>query len=224
MQKMPFGVPITTHLYKTPFYPKTLEFRQCTNADTVSILQASEDTQEAKLHAIMRFVQNCLVSKVEVEQLPIFIVEMLLLRIFAESNNAVRDLEGACVACKSPLKFSIDLDQVQLKGEAVDTCTIPLWADIGVLMKYPSIQDVLDNPKDANLMTMCIEAMYNESDVFPAKDYDIAEFLGTMTPKQTGTILEFINKIPCIHLHKQVECPSCKHNNEYHFNKSTDFF
>jgi hypothetical protein len=102
--------------------------------------------------------------------------------------------------------FEIDLDEVELKVEDDISNIINVTETIGIKMKYPSVT-ILDSVPDTEnasdvveyLIKSCIDQIFDEENVYPAKDHtdeELNEFLDSLDIETFNKIRDFFDNLP----------------------------
>ena len=170
------------------------------------LAQQSEDPNQIAL-AIKQIITNCVVSEqVDVDRLPNFVVEYLLLQlrmssVGADVKVAYRDNED-----DQRYDFEIDLNEVTLTNDPNHTDAIELSENVGLLMKYPTIDGVSSIDVNSNEETMiletvrtCIDKVFTDDEVFEFSDYTPEEqeaFLDQLDRNQVENIVKFFDTMP----------------------------
>jgi len=191
------------------------------------IAQQSEDPI-VMVDTIKNIINSCIQADIDVNTLATFDIEYIFAQIRAMSVGEVVDLIFYCDDCTSEdAKVQLQFDLTKLKVEKPDghTNNIELFDDIGVIMKYPSIETItkLQNLDDANVENIfdividCIDYIYDSDQMFYAKDYtkeELEQFLENMTSEQFGKIQSFFETMPKIRQKVDYTCPVCnkQHN------------
>lgn len=191
-----------------PSLKRNAKFRPFVVKEEKILLIAQQSGQEKDIiQAIKQVLNNCAQEKdFDVSKLATFDLEYLFLKLRARSvNNEIqvtyRDNED-----DKPYEFTIDLDKVEMLQEKEVSNNIKVTEDIGIIMRYPSVDILDDVPEDANatelveyMVRSCIESIYDEENVYPAKDYteeDLTEFIESLDIESFNKIREFFDSLP----------------------------
>ena len=104
------------------------------------ILALENDDQEQILDAITKTIQNCLHTKIKVEDMALFDIEYLFLQIRARSISEEIEMKVTCAddgETTVDVKFMVD--DVKVNFPKGHTNTIKLNDELTVEMKYPDI-------------------------------------------------------------------------------------
>lgn len=174
------------------------------------------------------------------DTLALFDIEYLFCQLRAKSVGEVVDIVVACDVCpdedtKARVKISFDLSKLQVNFPAEHTKKIPLFGDVGVVMRYPSLSMIKDlegmDQADAEtvfkVITTSIELIYDGDELHYAKDQtheEIQEFLENLNQEQFKKIQQFFETMPKLSKEVQYDCPVCKHHHEKVIEGLNSFF
>jgi hypothetical protein len=151
-------------------------------------------------------------------------------QIRAKSVGEMVDLLFACDVDhgeqneKARAKVSIDLTTLVVEKGTNHTNKINLFGDVGVVMKYPTIEimkklegiNLTDFDKVFDIMALSIDYIYQGEELFYAKEQKYEELLGfvnNLTSEQFLKMQEFFVSMPKIRKEIEYDCPVCgKHH------------
>jgi hypothetical protein len=186
------------------------------------IAQQSEDPK-VMVESLKEVIKSCVKDDLDVNVLALFDLEYIFTQIRAKSVGEVVELIFPCDTCtdeNAKTKVSLDLTKIQVVKSAEHQNTIPLFGDVGVMMKYPNMDtlqkleslDVTDFNTIFSIVAECIEAIYNNEEVFYTKDQtkeEVLEFLGNLTSEQFGKVQKFFETMPKMKQDVEYKCPVC---------------
>jgi len=166
------------------------------------LLVAQQSGNDSEIiRAIKQILGNCIQSEVNIDNLAIFDLEYLFLKLRSRSVNNIIKLSYKDTEDEKIYDFELNLDQVNSKIEIND--------DVGMMMRYPTadITDKMGNiTNEVELMTFfivnCIDVIYDADNVYPATDYsekEISEFLDNLDVSTFEKIRKFFESIPRLH-------------------------
>ena len=112
------------------------------------ILLIAMESGETKdmLQAVKDIVDECTFNKLKLGDMPMFDVEYIFLNIRAKSVGEVSKLKVLCQDDdKTYANVEVDLNEVQVQVEEGHTNKIELTDEMGVIMKYPTIDSFSAN-------------------------------------------------------------------------------
>jgi hypothetical protein len=130
-----------------------------------------------------------------------------------------------CTDEKAVAKVSIDLTKLQVDKNPEHKAKIHLYQDVGIAMKYPTLdilkkmENVNTNDLDEvfNIVVDCIDYIYNEEEVFHAKEQtkqELLDFLNNLSSDQFAEVQKFFETMPRLKHDINYNCPVCnkEHN------------
>jgi len=221
----------TTPVYTltVPSTGKELKYRPFLIKEEKALLvaQQSEDAR-IMLDSIKDVIKSCIKDEIDVDGLATFDIEYIFIQLRSKSVGEIIDLSLACDTCEDDKAFGtvkIDLTKLEVTKNENHTNNIKLFDDVGVVMKYPTIDIIkeLENAEENDyekvfdVIAKCIDTVYNSDEVFHIKEQPKAEtmeFLNNLTGEQFGKIREFFDTMPVLEHSIQYKCPVCnkEHN------------
>ena len=131
------------------------------------------------------------------------------------------------------------MDAVQAPKIEKDANLIKLAGNVGIKLKYPTIDGMNDvsgilednkastEEEEFNAIINTIEFIYDEEGVYYPKDQtkeELYEFLNSLSGSQITEIKNFYNNIPTIQETVEFTCNICGHENKYLVKGLEDFF
>ena len=203
------------------------------------IAQQSED-QTVMMDTLKQIIKSCVKTELDMDTLALFDIEYIFCQLRSKSVGEVVDIVVACDVCpdedtKARVKLSFDLSKLQVNFPAEHTKKIPLFADVGVVMKYPSLSMIKDlegmDQADAEsvfkVVTSSIDMIYDGDELHHGKDQtheELQEFLENLNQEQFKKIQQFFETMPQLSKEVQYDCPVCKHHHEKVIEGLNSFF
>lgn len=193
------------------------------------VAQQSEDAV-VMLDTLKNIIKSCIKDEVDVDSLATFDLEYIFTQLRAKSVGEVVELIFSCDTCtdeKARVKIAFDLTKLKVEKDPSHNKNIPLFNDVGVIMKYPSIELInkLQAVTDSNIDQIfevvidCIESIYTSDEVYHANEQtkaELMEFLENLTSEQFAKIQKFFETMPKIRQDVEYTCPVCgKHHSKY---------
>ena len=196
------------------------------------ILALENDDQEQILDAITKTIQNCLHTKIKVEDMALFDIEYLFLQIRARSISEEIEMK---VTCADDGKTTVDVkfmvDDVKVNFPKGHTNIIKIDDDITVEMKYPDLEYftkinfVGEEPDPYELMAKCIKRVYvGEDDYTPDSLDESKTWTEGLTNAQFSKLQVFFETMPSLRHVLKVKNPKTKVSNEVILEGLSDFF
>jgi hypothetical protein len=191
--------------------------------EKILLLALQSEDEKQILNAIKQIITNCTFGEVDPEELPMFDIDNIFLRLREVSVGEQAEFALKCTSegCDGVQNIMIDLRQIQLEPANEEKRTIPLTSSIGIIMKYPNIalveklSKIQLNSPDAmyEAIISSIEAIFDGEQVFSAKEQsreELIQFLDSLTQTQFGLIKDFFEKIPRLKYDIDYECKKCE--------------
>jgi len=173
------------------------------------VAMESEDTRSIA-NAVKDVIKNCIITRgVKVEELSTFDIEYLFLNIRGKSVGEEVEVLVTCPddgVTKVPL--TIALDEIQVQFDEEHSRDIKLDDALTLRMRYPSMEEFIKNnfavsdisvDDTFDMITSCIEQVYNEEESWSAKDCskkELKEFVEQLSSKQFKEIENFFGTMP----------------------------
>jgi hypothetical protein len=226
------ALPINTspmYTVEVPSTKESIKFRPFLVKEEKALLIAQHsESAQTMIDTLKEVIKSCTNGKVNADALATFDLEYLFTQIRAKSVGENVDLIFPCDVCtdeKARVKLTFDLTKIKVDFPEGHTKTIELFGDVGVIMKYPSINvikqienvDMSDIDSVFEVISASIEAIYNGQEIFYTKEQskaDIIEFLENLTSQQFAKIQKFFETMPRLKQEVKYNCPVCsrEHN------------
>ena len=174
---------------------------------------------------------------VKEEKILMFDVEYIFLNIRAKSVGEVSKLRVLCQDDnKTYANIEIDLNEVQVTVDDDHTNKIELTDEMGVIMKYPSIDSFSKNEiadvsteNMLEIIVACIDHIYDKKgeEVYAAKDStkkELIEFIEQLNTQQFQSIQKFFDTMPSLKHEITVKNPKTKVESIVTLTGLNDFF
>lgn len=216
---------------KVPSTGEKVKFRPFLVKEEKALLlaQQSEDLS-VMVNTIKDVIRACTSNKLDVDKLAIFDIEYLFSQIRAKSVGETIELIFRCDTCedeKAKVKLPIQLDQIKVEIPPEHNKKIDLFNDVGVVMKYPTIDVLKDfetiqtEDVDAIFKIVCksIDYIYSGEEIFHGHEQslkDLEEFINNLTQDQFKKLQVFFETMPKLRHKVEYDCPVCsKHHVKY---------
>jgi len=225
---------------------QTIRFRPFTVKEEKLFLMANQsEDSDYVFKTILQVLNNCVLDEIDIEKLPIFDIEFLFLNLRARSvgenielkykcNNEVTEEDGSKKKCGNVVEVGMNLLEIEPSVEDTHTNKIQLSENLGVVMKYPSL-DILENyKKDADeldiiidLIVDCIDYVFDDESVYYAKDNtkeELMDFLDSLQSKDLEKIKDFFDSMPRLKKDVDFKCNKCGHEEKIELQGIQSFF
>lgn len=199
------------------------------------------------ISSLEQIINNCLLTKLDVQELPLVDMETILLHLRARSIGEVANMYYKCKnevmidtgtlgaqpkECGMLLEVPVKLLEVPIINK--DTPKRIAFEDgIGVEMKYPSfsLMSKLAATKDTDAeyltASQCINFVFNKDDIFFAKECtsdELLEFVMGLPSEKYDLMKKFLEKSPKSKLTVEKDCPKCNFHHQFDLEGIEDFF
>ena len=233
-------------IVETPRYECTLasqdtqvQYRPFLVKEEKILLMAMESKDNNEIiNATKEVLKACTYEKLDIEKLPMFDIEYLLLQIRAKSVGEKSKFKVICPDDKqTATDVELDLSEVQVQVEDDHTNKIVIdeKRNLGIVLNYPSLGitkagfDVNKSDADStfNVICSCIDHIYEGDKTYPAKDSTLKElkdFLESTTQKAFLDIKKFFETAPQLRHEIEVTNPKTGVKSKVTFKGLQDFF
>jgi len=202
------GVP--TYEVEVPSTGKTIKYRPFLVKEEKVLLLALESKDDNQIKsAVKDLLKNCIQSRIKIDNLAIFDLEYLFLKIRGASIGEAIEMQVVCRDDgKTKTTAVIDINQVEVNIPEEANNKIMLTDTSGIIMKYPGIDtfiDVnfldfdIDNQKVFEVMADSIDQIFDGEDIYDdstTSKKEKIQFIESLTRKQFEQIETFFENIP----------------------------
>ena len=221
---------------------KKVKYRPFLVKEEKVLLIALENGSDADISATLKSVlKSCIITRgIDVEKLPSFELEYLFLNIRGKSIGESVELLVTCQddkETKVPLK--IDMSEIKLDVPDGHTDMIKLGGDINIKMKYPSMQQFLDNnfvgsgegtdriDKAFDAVVSCVDQIFTTDEAWSAEDCtkkELMKFIEQLNSQQFSLIEDFFATMPKLQYKGTVHNPKTKKDSDVLIEGLSNFF
>lgn len=228
---------VETPIYKTNLIVdnKTIEFRPFLVKEEKILLMAMQtEDHTAIIKNLKEILKNCILTNINIEELTSFDCINLFIELRKKSIGEIINI--SVLDFEKNKSFDAEMDLNDIKIVKVDNPNnIKLDENIGIILKYPSIDDYYEFIKNndkltseifINFIVKVIDKIYDKEKVYNSKDFsteDIIKFIENLTSEMFEKITKFINNIPKIVYNKKFKSPYSKKEIEVVVENFIDF-
>ena len=205
-----------------PSTEKVIKYRPFLVKEEKLLFTAQESGEEAVLPAVKQIIKNCVQGELDIDNMPLFDIEYLFLRLRAKSVGEEVTLglkpwgcpQNNGELCEFTTEVAINLEEIECVKNEKHSSKIMIDDKIGILMKYPDISQLnikgSENEMGLKVIKKCINMIFTEEetherDSFTDKELD--EFVDNLNTKQMEQIKNFFDTMPVL---KHTEKYTCK--------------
>ena len=211
---------------------KKVKYRPFLVKEQKLFLMASQSTDEKEtVDVVKQVLNNCILSDIDVDDLPTFDLEHLFMQLRARSvgevvnlkyncNNTVKDDKGEDKVCGGLVKFDLNILDIKPTIDPEHSNKIASTDKLGIVMKYPTLGMVknFDNLQSESIDTImdvivsCIDFIYDADQMYYAKDStkeELMEFVDNLQQDDLEKIQKFFTTMPKISKPLDFKCGKC---------------
>ena len=229
---------VPTYELVVPSTDEKIKYRPFLVKEEKILLIAMESGKsEDMLQSVKDIVDECTFNKLKLGSMPMFDVEYIFLQIRAKSVGEVSKLKVLCQDdMKTYANVSVDLNDIEVQVDDDHTNKIVLSDEMGVIMKYPTIDSFTENKIDdinasnmLDVIAVCIAQIYDKKgeEVYDSKDStrkELIEFVEQLNTKQFADVQKFFDTMPSLRHTITVKNPKTKKESEVTLTGLNDFF
>jgi hypothetical protein len=231
---------------ETPRYELTLpsqdvkvQYRPFLVKEEKVLMMAMESKENIEIVTAIKNVLNaCTFEKLNIDSLPMFDLEYILLQVRAKSVGEIAKFRVLCPDDKETLApVEIDLSQINVvvDDEHNNNVMIDEERKLGIVLNYPTIGssqvgfeiDTKNIDAIFNVIVDCIDHIYEGDKTYPAKDStkkELKEFIENLSQDAFKKIKKFFDTMPHLRHDVEVENPKTKVKNKITLKGLQDFF
>jgi len=226
---------------------KVVKFRPFLVKEQKLFLMATEsDDIKEQVNTIKQILNNCILTEIDIDNLPTFDLEHLFMQLRARSvgevvnlkytcNNEVTGEDGEKKKCGGTVKFDLNLLEVKPTVDEGHDKKIQLTPKFGVIMKYPSFSSVdvseitseNELEKTIEMIASCIDMVYDEDNLYYSKDVskeELVDFVENLQQDDLDKIQKFFLTMPKIKKELDFTCPKCGYVDKVEVEGIQNFF
>jgi len=171
------------------------------------LLMAVESKDEGEMNnALVKIVQQCTLSQIDVTKLPVYDFEYLWLNIRGKSVGETIEMKLKCPDDEEvSVDYQLNIDDIKPDLNKKVETKIEFEKDYGVITKVPTIMQIANKRTmldlSFNLVRDCIAQIYNGDEVHEANDLSVEEldeYVEHLTTKQFKQIRNYFESLPIV--------------------------
>ena len=229
---------VPTYELAVPSTDEKVKYRPFLVKEEKILLIAMESGKsEDMLQSVKDIVDECTFNKLKLGSMPMFDVEYIFLQIRAKSVGEVSKLKVLCQDdMKTYANVSVDLNDIEVQVDDDHTNKIVLSDEMGVIMKYPTIDSFTEHKIDdinasnmLDVIAICIAQIYDKKgeEVYDSKDStqkELVDFVEQLNTTQFQEVQKFFDSMPKLQHTILVTNPKTKVESEVTLTGLNDFF
>ena len=225
-----------TYELELPSTGQSIQYRPfLVKEEKLLVIALESDDSKQITTAIKAVIKSCILTKgVKVEQLPTFDIEYLFLNIRGKSVGEDIEVNIVCPDDEeTEVKININLDDIQVQKHDDHTDKIKLDDSIMMQMKYPSLDQFINNNfnfKDEEqdvfkMVASCVDLVYDDETAYDDfTEKEMVKFLEQFNSAQFREIENFFDTMPKLSHTINVTNPNTGVENEVVLEGLSSFF
>ena len=210
-----------TYDLTVPSSKDTLKYRPFLVKEEKLLLLANESGEDTEIMgAVKQIIGNCVFDKLEVDDLALFDLEYIFLRIRAKSVGEVVNLKLLCPDDEETyVDVSINLDDVKVNFNEEHESTIQLDDSISLIMRYPQFSFAQESTEGSEteyifkMIKSCIGTIVDGDTIYERADFtdkDLDTFLESLTSEHFQKMQKFFETMPRLQHEVKFKNPNTK--------------
>ena len=194
-----------------PSTKKKIKYRPfLVKEEKVLIIAMESEDSSTIASAVKDVISGCILTRgVKVEELSTFDIEYLFLNIRGKSVGEEVEVLVTCPDDgETKVPVTIALDEIEVQQDEEHSRDIKLDSELTLRMRYPSMEEFIKNnfvvsdisvDDTFDMVTSCVEQVYNEEESWSAKDCtkkELRDFVEQLSSKQFKQIELFFGTMP----------------------------
>ena len=211
---------VPTYELKIPSTKEKIKFRPFLVKEEKILLLALESGEDATISiALKQIVNNCTFEKLVLDDLALFDLEYLFLRVRAKSVGEVAHIRVMCPDDgETYVEVDVPLEEIEVNFPDEHTNDIKITDTVGVTMGYPQFEDYYKEFDEneasidysMNLIRKSIKNIYEGEDIHEKVDFNDKEltgFLESLNTDQFTKLQNFFSTMPRLKYDVEVTNP-----------------
>jgi len=210
-----------TYDLTVPSSKDTLKYRPFLVKEEKLLLLANESGEDTEIMgAVKQIIGNCVFDKLEVDDLALFDLEYIFLRIRAKSVGEVVNLKLLCPDDEETyVDVSVNLDEVAVQFNEEHESTIQLDDSISLIMRYPQFSFAQESSEGSEteyifkMIKSCIGTIVDGETIYERADFtdkDLDTFLESLTSEHFQKMQKFFETMPKLQHEVKFKNPNTK--------------
>ena len=223
----------TRYVTTIPSLDKEVNFRPyLVKEEKLLMIALESQDQKQIIRAVKDVIKSCVIDDIDIDKLAMFDIEALFLALRSKSVGERVDVRLKCTECEQLTDVNINLDEIGVNKKEVNN-VIKLTEDVGVVMRYPAIDDVEGLNQEGGVSAMmsiiykCVDSLYDSDNVYDKNSYtekELEEFFDNLNSEQFKKVTEFFENLPTIVHNVHFNCVSCHKSNDVELKGLASFF
>ena len=206
------------------------------------LLTAQESGEDALLPAVKQIIKNCVHGQIDIDNMPLFDIEFLFLRLRAKSVGEEVTLglkpwgcpNNKGELCEKTTQVNINLEDVKVIKDKKHSSKVMIDDVIGIKLSYPDMNklgsmgaDITTASAGMDIIKDCIDMIFTEEDTHERgsfTDKELDDFLDSLNTQQFMKIRDFFETMPALKHTVKYKCETCGEEKETTIQGLNSFF
>ena len=225
-----------------PSTEKVIKYRPFLVKEEKLLMTAQESGEDAVLPAVKQIIKNCIQGEIDVDNMPIFDIEYLFLRLRAKSVGEEVTLglkpwgcpNNKGELCEKTTKVNINLEDVKVIKDEKHSSKVMIDDAIGIKLSYPDMNklgkmgtEITSASEGMKVIKDCIDMIFTKDETYEKgsfTDKDLDEFLDSLNTQQFMKIKDFFDTMPALKHTVKYKCETCGEEKETTIQGLNSFF
>jgi len=214
-----------TYELELPSSAETIKYRPFLVKEQKVLMMASESKDDKQIiDAVKNIIKSCTFDKVDVDNIPMFDLEYIFIKLRAKSVGETAKVTVKCPDDETTKAIvEINLDKLDMTVKEDHTNIINITDDVSLNLKYPIIDDFKGfNEKQESttffdLIKKCVESVTEGETTHRRIDFtdrELDEFIDSLNGNQLTKVIKFFETMPKLRHVVEVENPKTKVKSE----------
>jgi len=225
---MPLPI-MTTPTFRVKLHslPNEIEFRPFLVKEE-KILILAQESNDPKEMIMQDIVTSCSGGNVNGRELPFFDLQYAFIQLRSQSIGNITDFVLICGECGHKTETTLDLNSLTVDFPENHSNKIMLSDNVGVFMKYPKAEILVDDETPAfDLVMSCVEKIFDNDEIYDAAEEgkeEVEKFINSLSTQQFEKIVEFFQTSPRLEKTIDYTCVKCDTENTVLIDGVENFF
>ena len=225
-----------------PSTEKVIKYRPFLVKEEKLLLTAQESGDDALLPAVKQIIKNCIQGEIDVDNMPLFDIEFLFLRLRAKSVGEEVTLglkpwgcpNNKGELCEKTTKVNINLEDVKVIKDEKHSSKVMIDDVIGIKLSYPDMNklgnmgtEITSASEGMKVIKDCIDMIFTKDETYEKgsfTDKELDDFLDSLNTQQFMKIKDFFDTMPALKHTVKYKCETCGEEKETTIQGLNSFF
>lgn len=214
-----------TYELELPSSAEIIKYRPFLVKEQKVLMMASESKEDKQIiEAVKSIIKSCTFDKVDVDNIPMFDLEYIFIKLRAKSVGETAKVSVKCPDDETTKAIvEINLDKIDMTIKEDHTNIINITDDVSLKLKYPLIDDFKNFKEEEGstsffgLIKKCVESVTEGETIHKRIDFtdkELDEFIDSLNSAQLSKIMKFFETMPRLRHVVEVENPKTKVKSE----------